>query len=91
MNHHYDYSIDFFNQYTFFVFRQFKSRPKLIFFRDYHLLMTGWKDYPIAGFSLVWVANIYMSLFALVSQEIKWEETEIKSLEQQRENPQKTH
>ncbi|WP_159470242.1 hypothetical protein [Dyadobacter sp. 3J3] len=62
-----------------------------IFLTDYHLLMTDWRGYLIAGFSLVWIANIYMSLFGLVRQDIKWEKTEIKSLEQQREHPQKTH
>ncbi|WP_229216317.1 hypothetical protein [Dyadobacter frigoris] len=61
-----------------------------IFLTDYHLLMTDWKGYLIAGFSLVWIANIYMSLFGLVRQDIKWEKTEIKALEQRRDHPQKT-
>ena len=52
--------------------------------------MTDWKGYLIAGFSLVWVANIYMSLFGLVRQDIKWEKTEIKSLEQRRDDPKNT-
>ncbi|MEO6684441.1 MAG: hypothetical protein ABIN24_00690 [Dyadobacter sp.] len=62
-----------------------------IFLTDYHLLMTDSRGYLIAGFSLVWIANIYMSLFGLVRQDIRWEKTEIKSLEQQREHTQKTH
>jgi len=61
-----------------------------IFLTDYHLLMTDWKGYLIAGFSLVWVANIYMSLFGLVRQDIKWKKTEIKSLEQRRDDPKNT-
>lgn len=48
---------------------------------DYQLLFTDWRGYLIAGFSLVWIANIYMSLFALIRQEIKKEKTEITVLE----------
>ncbi len=32
----------------------------------YQLLYTGWRGYLIAGFSLVWIANIYMSLFGFI-------------------------
>ncbi len=39
--------------------------------------MCDWKGYIIAGFSLVWIANIYMSLFGLIRQDIKKEKTEI--------------
>ena len=51
-----------------------------IFFTDYHLLLIGWKGYIIAGFALVWVANIYMSLFGLIRQDISKEKAEIKLL-----------
>ena len=37
------------------------------------LLYTGWRGYLIAGFSMVWIANIYMSLFGLLRQNIKLE------------------
>lgn len=30
----------------------------------YHLLFDDWRGYLIGGFSLVWIANLYMSLFA---------------------------
>ncbi len=43
----------------------------------YTLLLPGWKGYLIAGFALVWVANTYMSLFALLRQAIKAEKTRI--------------
>ena len=36
----------------------------------------------IAGFSLVWIANIYMSLFGLLRQDIVKEKAEIKELEE---------
>lgn len=45
---------------------------------DYQLLMTGWKGYLIAMFALVWIANVYMSLFGLLRQCIVKEKTEIK-------------
>src|SRR6186713_2364294 len=32
----------------------------------YHLLFSDWRGYLIGGFALVWVANIYMSIFGLV-------------------------
>lgn len=47
----------------------------------FKLLMNDWRGYIIAFFALVWVANTYMSLFALLRQGIKKEKTEIKILE----------
>jgi len=47
---------------------------------DYHLLLADWRGYVIAGFALVWVANFYMSIFALLRQSIKLEKTEIEVL-----------
>lgn len=54
-----------------------------IFFTDYKLLMPDWRGYVIALFSLVWIANVYMSLFALIRQDVKKEKTEIELLKQQ--------
>jgi hypothetical protein len=53
---------------------------------DYQLLFSDWRGYLIAEFSLVWIANIYMSLFALIRQEIKKEKTEITVLEKKSKN-----
>jgi hypothetical protein len=50
---------------------------------DYKLLLNDWRGYIIAGFSIVWIANTYMSLFALIRQNIKKETTEIKVLEKE--------
>jgi|SRR5450432_121110 len=47
----------------------------------FHLLLTGWRGYLIAGFSLVWVANVYMSLFGLLRTDLKKEKTEVKKME----------
>lgn len=52
-----------------------------IFICDFKLLIPDWRGYIIAGFSLVFLANIYMSLFALLRQAIKKEKVEIKKIE----------
>jgi hypothetical protein len=44
----------------------------------YKLLFPDWRGYLIAGFSLVWVANFYMSLFARIRLDLKRERIEIK-------------
>ena len=41
------------------------------------LLMPGWRGYVIAEFALVWVANIWMSLFGRLRLDIKQERVEI--------------
>ncbi|MDR7370160.1 hypothetical protein [Flavobacterium aquidurense] len=48
---------------------------------DYKLLLNDWRGYILAGFSLVYVANAYMSLFALLRQAIKKEKVEIEKIE----------
>ena len=48
---------------------------------NYRLLLPDWRGYIIAGFALVFVANIYMSLFALIRQAIKKEKVEIQVIE----------
>lgn len=53
-----------------------------LFLTNFKLLIDDWKGYIIAGFSVVWIANMYMNLFALIRQSIKKEKTEIKVLEQ---------
>lgn len=52
-----------------------------LFITGYKLLMDDWSGYVIAGFSLVWIANIYMGLFALIRQNIKKEKMEIEVME----------
>ena len=51
----------------------------------YRLLLNDWRGYIIAGFALVWVANVYMSLFGLIRQDIVKEKSEIKVLQQKAE------
>ena len=49
----------------------------------YQLLYTGWLGYVVAGFSLVWVANLYMSFFARLRLEIREERLEVEQAEQE--------
>ncbi len=52
-----------------------------IWITKFKLLMDNRIGYLIAGFAVVWLANIYMSLFALLRQEIKREKTEISMID----------
>lgn len=47
----------------------------------FHLIYPGWRGYLIAWFALVWVANVYMSLFGRLRLEIKAERVEIEKEE----------
>jgi hypothetical protein len=48
----------------------------------FELLMPGWRGYLIAGFALVWMSNLYMSIFARLRLEIKRERVEISAVEE---------
>jgi hypothetical protein len=43
---------------------------------DFRLLMTNWVGYVIAGFALVWIANVYMSLYNFLRTDLKKERIE---------------
>jgi hypothetical protein len=43
----------------------------------YKLLFFDWRGYLISGFSLVWVANVYMNLFSHIRLDIKRDRVEI--------------
>ena len=49
----------------------------------YKLLYTDWRGYLIAGFALVFVANVYMSLFALIRTDLKKVRLEAQKEEQE--------
>lgn len=49
----------------------------------FRLLEPDWRGLIIAGFSLVWVANIYMSLFAMLRTDLKKERIEVKKIERE--------
>ena len=44
---------------------------------------SGWRGYLVAGFSLVWVANVYMSLFGRLRLDIRHERQEIAQAEEE--------
>ena len=48
-----------------------------LFITHFQMLYTGWRGYLIARFSLVWVANVYMSIFNRLRLDIKRENVEI--------------
>ncbi len=50
----------------------------LLLITKYQLLFTDWRGYLIAWFSLIWIANIYMSLFLFIRTDIKKEGLEAK-------------
>jgi hypothetical protein len=45
----------------------------MLMIAKYQLLLDGWKGYFIGGFALVWIANIYMSIYAFIRIDIKKE------------------
>jgi hypothetical protein len=49
----------------------------------FQFLYSGWKGYIIAGFSLVWIANIYMSLYSLIRIDIKKERLDVEQKEEE--------
>ena len=55
----------------------------------YQLLFDDWRGYLIGGFALVWIANIYMALFAHIRLDVKKERTEIKQVEKKLEKEEK--
>jgi hypothetical protein len=63
-----------------YCFSHYVTAAFLIITR-FRLLYPDWRGYLIAGFALVWVANVYMSLFARIRLEVKRERVQIKKEE----------
>jgi len=57
----------------------------LLVITKYRLLYEDWRGYLIAGFSLVWIANVYMSLFGLLRTDLKKEKLEAKEKEMEQQ------
>src|SRR4030095_1789874 len=55
----------------------------ILIITKYYLLFPDWRGYVIAGFSIVWIANIYISLFYLLRQGIKKEKVTIEKIEEE--------
>ena len=52
-----------------------------LFLTRFHLLFDDWRGYVVAGFSLVWLANVYMSFFGRLRLEIREEQVQIAAVE----------
>lgn len=59
-----------------YCFSHYVTAAFLIITR-YKLLYTDWRGYLIAGFALVWVANVYMGLFGRIRLDLRKERAEI--------------
>ncbi len=53
----------------------------MLFLTRFTLVFDDWRGYLIAGFSLVWIANIYMSLFGRLRLAITSERQDIAVVE----------
>ncbi len=53
-----------------------------LFLTDYKLYKEDWRGYIIAGFALVWIANVYMSIYNIIRIDLKKEKA-IASKEEQ--------
>lgn len=58
----------------------------LLVITKYKLLFSDWRGYLISGLSLIWIANIYMSLFLFLRTNIKKEGMDAKVKETELNN-----
>jgi len=59
-----------------YCFSHYVSAFALLFLR-FQLVYAGWRGYVVAWFALVWIANVYMSVFNHLRLEIKHENVSI--------------
>jgi hypothetical protein len=45
----------------------------MLFITRFTLLLPDWRGYLLAGFAMVWIANLYMSIYAFLKIDIKKE------------------
>jgi hypothetical protein len=57
----------------------------LLFLTHFRLLYEGWRGYILAGFAIVWIANIYMGLYSKIRLDIKKDRMEISEKEKRSE------
>ena len=58
----------------------------ILIITKFHLLYDDWKGYLVAFFSLVWIANIYMSLYGRIRVTLKKERIEADLIEEEKRN-----
>lgn len=61
----------------------------MLIITGYKLLLDDWRGYLLAGFALVWIANLYMAIFALIKVDVNLERLHIKKEEQEQKEKQK--
>lgn len=61
----------------------------VVLITGYRLLLTDWRGAILAWLTLVWIANVYMSLFGRLRLDIKRERVEIKLEERASERDEK--
>jgi hypothetical protein len=54
-----------------------------VWIAHYQLLFDSWRGYLVAGFSLVWVANLYMAIFGRLRLEIQSQRLDIEQEKQE--------
>ncbi len=57
----------------------------------FKLLLNDWRGYLVAGFSIVWIANCYMSIYAWLRTSLKKERTQTQIQEQELQEKQAEH
>src|SRR5687768_5070331 len=55
----------------------------MLIITQFTLLFDDWRGFVISGFSLVWIANLYMSIYAFIKVDIKKERIITKREEKQ--------
>ena len=53
----------------------------LLVITRFQLLYADWRGYLVSGFTLVWIANGYMAIYARLRLDLKSEQLQIKTLE----------
>lgn len=56
----------------------------MLIITNYKLLINDWRGYLIAGFALVFVANVYMALFGLIRIDLKKVRLEVENGEEKK-------
>ena len=57
----------------------------ILLMTHHHLIYQDWRGYILAGFSIVWIANVYMSLYNLIRIDLKKQTIIVKK--EQKESP----
>ena len=58
----------------------------MLIITKYHLLYDDWKGYLVGGFSIIWIANIYMSIYGRIRVNLKKERIEADLIEEEKKN-----